>query len=116
VLSAGHARSLLGVENADQDGVVDADETSPTAKDSDGDGLDDDVEVGSGYPSAEPGVTQPTRGYVGDSDGDGLSDGQEDANENGRLDGGEASAGKYREREINLHQMPGGNSKQVKNR
>ena len=91
----------------DCDGLSDAEEfgttypgggtTSPTQADSDGDGVDDGIEVGrtsSVDPrcanfagDADPATTtDPT---VADTDGDGIADGAEDASGNGRVDAGE---------------------------
>jgi len=97
--------------DSDCDGLSDAAEgelatyfgqgTDPRNPDSDGDGILDGLEVGSGVilahcpagaplpaaqTSAPTGGTDPTRA---DSDGDGLSDGEEDHDRNGRVDPGE---------------------------
>ncbi|MBX7116012.1 MAG: tandem-95 repeat protein [Myxococcaceae bacterium] len=72
--------------DADRDGLSDAEElvlgTDPTKKDTDGDGLDDGVEV-------KVTMTDPKDDDVDD---DGLLDGNEDVNHNGVVDPGETSA------------------------
>jgi uncharacterized repeat protein (TIGR01451 family)/MYXO-CTERM domain-containing protein len=55
-------------------------------KDTDGDGIPDDVEDKNGNGKVDPGETDPTKR---DTDGDGLDDGVEDANKNGKVDPGE---------------------------
>ena len=77
-----------GVEDANKDGVVDAAETSPLKKDTDGDGLGDKLEHDSCYPLAAGGCG-PTLGWVQDTDGDGLFDGFEDQDRDGVVDPGE---------------------------
>lgn len=97
-----------GVEDANYDGVVDANETDPTRADSDGDGLLDGTEVGVTVGVADPDGGGPllatdsalfvadadplsiTDPLLADSDGDGFDDGVEDANHNGALDPGES--------------------------
>ena len=78
-----------GDEDANHDGVTQLDETSPTSKDSDGDGLDDLTELESCYEVEE--TCQVTLGYDSDTDDDGLLDGFEDANHNGVVDEGETN-------------------------
>jgi outer membrane protein OmpA-like peptidoglycan-associated protein len=65
-----------------EDGKVGPNRTNPRAHDSDGDGLDDGVEVFANYGT---GVVRPDPNDK-DSDKDGLGDGLEDANHNGKLD------------------------------
>jgi hypothetical protein len=87
--------------------LVDAGETDPANRDSDGDGIPDGVELGLTAGAADPDGDGPLRGtdpalfvadadpatvsspLLADTDGDGLADGQEDANGNGRVDPGE---------------------------
>jgi hypothetical protein len=78
---AGNLTALNGVDNSDfdEDGLTDYDEfengTDPTEKDTDGDGLDDNVETNTGtFVSASDTGTNPKDE---DSDGDGLKDGDE---------------------------------------
>ena len=78
-----------GVENANQDGVVQADETSPLKPDTDADGLGDLLESESCYDVE--GECMSTLGYDSDTDDDGLPDGIEDANHNGADDAGETN-------------------------
>lgn len=96
-----------GVEDVNQNGVVDPGETSPCSADSDDDGLQDGTERGvtQGVPDPDgagpqlgtnplafaPDLAPATRTNPldPDSDGDGMKDGQEDANHNGRVDPGE---------------------------
>jgi hypothetical protein len=89
-----------GVEDANQNGVVDPGETDPCDIDTDGDGIQDGTERG--YTIADTGSdtnlsifrpdddptssTDPTKE---DTDRDGISDGEEDSNHNGRVDEGE---------------------------
>jgi hypothetical protein len=78
-----------GVEDANQNGSLNAGETDPTKTDTDGDGLDDGTELGlnpDGSAIRNANKTDPTRK---DTDGDGIRDGVEDANGNGKLDQGE---------------------------
>jgi MYXO-CTERM domain-containing protein len=70
---------LDGAEDANDNGVLDDDETHPNDPDSDNDGLSDGVEIGGDNP------TDP-RNH--DSDGDGIIDGDEDANQDGNYDEG----------------------------
>jgi MYXO-CTERM domain-containing protein len=97
-------------EDADQDGVVDADETDPTDPDTDADGVQDGTELGLAAPEPTmpagpgPGVTTDTDKDVfiadadpetttdpknPDTDGGSVEDGDEDLNHNGRYDEGE---------------------------
>lgn len=73
--------------DTDGDGFLDGDETvlglNPGAADSDGDGIDDDVEAG----NTDPLVT--------DTDGDGINDGVEDTDKNGGQNGSETSASSW---------------------
>ncbi len=97
-----------GVEDADRDGVVDANETDPTLADSDGDGLADGeedrdhdgrVDLGESDPrepdsdgdGIEDGVEVATGTHPADedTDGDGVLDGVEDEDHDGVLDPGE---------------------------
>ena len=75
-----------GVEDADQDGALEVNETDPTESnlnlDSDGDGLLDIVENG------DTGGTNQTDPFNRDSDEDGIVDGIEDANRDGSFDEG----------------------------
>ena len=76
---------LDGLKDADNDGLLSADEcakykTDPNNPDTDGDGLKDGTEVNG---------TNPTKPLQPDSDGDGIKDGVEDKNKNGKLDPGE---------------------------
>ena len=88
---------LDGNEDADLDGMRGPGETDPRAPDTDNDGILDGVEVGLSSPQGEntvgwSGDADPrstTDPLNPDTDGDGLLDGEEDANHNGRVDGGE---------------------------
>ena len=71
---------LDGQEDANDNGMVDANETDPTDPDTDDDGLSDGTEVNG---------QNPTNPLNPDSDRDGLQDGQEDADEDGTFDQGE---------------------------
>ena len=75
-----------GVEDANQNGVLDVGETDPTNADTDGDGIADGVEDANQNGALDVGETDPTNI---DTDGDGIADGVEDANQNGALDVGE---------------------------
>lgn len=97
-----------GVEDADQNGQVDAGETDPCDIDTDGDGIQDGTEKGITDPVPDPdgagplagtdtNVFQPdlddgttTNPLDRDSDDDGAWDGAEDVNTNGRMDAGES--------------------------
>ncbi|MGI5864118.1 MAG: adventurous gliding motility lipoprotein CglD [Myxococcales bacterium] len=77
-----------GLEDKNRNGVLDSGETDPrvadcsgAGKDTDGDGIPDDVELSTT-------LTDPTRA---DTDGDGLLDGEEDKNLNGAVDPGETN-------------------------
>ncbi|BBO72369.1 hypothetical protein DSCA_62990 [Desulfosarcina alkanivorans] len=83
------------VEDANQNGIVDADETNPCLADTDNDGIQDGTESGLTVadadtdpavfvPDADPATT--TNPLLADTDGDGISDGDEDLNHNGRVD------------------------------
>ena len=89
-----------GIEDVNQNGLVDSGETDPCLADSDGDGIQDGTELGytitdiGSYtdlgefiPDADPSTTtDPTDS---DSDDDGFNDGIEDTNFNGMTDSGE---------------------------
>ncbi len=87
-----------GIEDANQNGLLDPGELDPNDPDTDGDGISDGVEVGLGVaiafnnrttdalwdaftPDAQPATTTNPRDS--DSDGDGLDDGEEDLDGNG---------------------------------
>ena len=96
-----------GTEDANQNGVIDSAETDPCDPDSDGDDLQDGTELGITAPVADPDGAGPLRGtnvsvfipdsdpgsttdpLDEDSDNDGRLDGEEDKNQNGRVDSGE---------------------------
>jgi len=102
-----------GTEDANQDGVIDVNETDPCDPDSDGDGIQDGTELGITVPVTDPDGGGPLHGggpLLGtngsvfipdsdpgtttdpldeDSDHDGRMDGEEDKNHNGRVDPGE---------------------------
>ena len=89
-----------GMEDVNHNGVVDNGETNPCSVDTDGDGIQDRTELGYTLsdigPDTDTNVFQPdmddtttTDPLDEDSDNDGLLDGQEDANHNGEVDGGE---------------------------
>lgn len=86
-----------GTEDSDGDGWIDA-----LDPDSDGDGVYDGTEWGVTEGSATPGTDLASRNFrpdadpstttdhrVADTDGEGLGDGEEDADQDGRLDEGE---------------------------
>ena len=75
---------LDGEEDANNDGATNGTETSPVMKDTDLDGLDDNVELASSYPNDE-GTSSPTEPWNPDTDDDGLLDGMEDADHSGSL-------------------------------
>ena len=88
---------LDGVEDANQNGLVDTNETDPCNIDTDGDGIQDGTELG--YTDADigsdtdTGVFQPdldpsttTDPLDEDTDGDGVNDGYEDLNHNGKYE------------------------------
>ena len=88
-------------EDTNNDGTLDAGETNPAVADTDADGLSDGLEKGLAAPETgdtntgspnwqadfDTGTT--TDPLDPDTDGDLLLDGTEDANQNGRVDGGE---------------------------
>jgi outer membrane protein OmpA-like peptidoglycan-associated protein len=76
---------LDGVEDANQNGVLDPGETDATRTDTDGDNLKDGAEVGACYLSDGGGCigSDPT---LADTDNDGLPDGIEDADLDGIAD------------------------------
>ena len=89
------------IEDANDNGIVDAGETDPNNADTDGDGLDDGVEDANQNGLVDGGETDPRDA---DSDNDGLTDGMEvsilgtdpllaDSDGNGTLDGDEDSDG-----------------------
>jgi hypothetical protein len=93
-----------GVEDSNNNGIVDSGETDPCKADSDGDGIQDGTE--SGYTLTMVGPDTDTTVFVydadpqtttdpllADTDGDGQSDGEEDANKNGMVDAGESDPG-----------------------
>ncbi|WP_420810052.1 adventurous gliding motility protein AgmC [Corallococcus macrosporus] len=90
---------LDGNEDANHDGIVDADETDPNNADTDGDGLPDGLERGLTEPQgtgtdmtvfvADADPTTVTDPLNPDTDGGSVRDGIEDANRNGRVDPGE---------------------------
>jgi hypothetical protein len=91
---------LDGVEDKNQNGIVDDDETNPCDPDSDNDGIQDGTESGKTaadlgldtdlsvfLPDLDPSTT--SNPLLADTDGDGVLDGDEDLNKNGRVDPGE---------------------------
>jgi hypothetical protein len=91
---------LDGVEDANQNGLVDTGETDPCEVDTDGDGIQDGTELGytlgdvgadtdtsTFQPDEDPATT--TDPLSSDTDGDGFRDGREDSNQNGKVDLGE---------------------------
>jgi hypothetical protein len=96
-----------GLEDVNQNGTVEANETSPRLFDSEGDGVGDGVELGvtAGVPDPDAGgplsatnntVFKPdtdpavnSNPLLWDTDHDGLSDGEEDTNRNGAAGPGE---------------------------
>jgi hypothetical protein len=91
-----------GIEDANRNGIREANETDPCDADTDGDGLQDGTELGYTLadigPDTNPAVFQPdldpsttTDPLDADSDDDGVRDGNEDANHNGRVDSGETN-------------------------
>jgi hypothetical protein len=96
-----------GLEDVDLDGVLDPGETSPCAADTDGDHVQDGTERGLTQGVPDPDGAGPQLGtnplafapdldpttltnpLDPDSDHDGMKDGDEDKNQNGRLDPGE---------------------------
>ena len=101
---------LDGLEDANRNGIVDADETDPCNADSDGDGIQDGTEMGVTEPVADPDGSGPLLGTntsifiadadpetttdprSSDSDGDSINDGNEDTDHNGMVDVGETDA------------------------
>jgi hypothetical protein len=75
-----------GVEDANQDGIVDMGETDPRDTDSDGDGISDGVEDANQNGQFDPGETDP---LDTDTDADGVDDGVEDTDKDGMVDPGE---------------------------
>jgi hypothetical protein len=96
-----------GEEDANRNGVVDANESNPRIGDTDGDGLTDGQELGkttplssprAGVDGTDPTVFVPDENPVtttnptsADTDGDMVPDGAEDLNHNGRIDTGESN-------------------------
>jgi parallel beta-helix repeat protein len=89
-----------GEEDANHNGIVDPGETDPCNPDTDEDGLQDGTELGLTLddigPDTDTSVFQAdldpsttTDPLDEDTDGDGILDGEEDANQNGRVDAGE---------------------------
>jgi hypothetical protein len=96
-----------GDEDANHSGLTEDDETDPLKKDTDGDEINDGVELGMAVPIADPDgdgllLGTDTASFIADSDpttttdpldpdtdGDGVNDGAEDLNHNGRFDPGE---------------------------
>jgi len=96
-----------GTEDANHNGIWDANETNPCSIDTDGDGIQDGTETGITDFVPDPDGAGPLLGtdttiflpdldpltttdpLLKDTDGDGLTDGEEDLNANGRLDPGE---------------------------
>jgi hypothetical protein len=90
------------VEDENENGIVDTDETDPNNPDTDGDGIQDGTELGYTLddigPDTDTNIFQPdldplttTDPLLRDSDGDGYSDGDEDKNHNGKVDAGESN-------------------------
>lgn len=88
-----------GIEDANRNGILDPGETDPCNSDTDGDGIQDGTELGyvsadsldasdTFQPDLDPATT--TDPLDADSDNDWIPDGEEDANHNGRVDGGES--------------------------
>jgi|GEM_PF-1325696 len=75
---------LDGEEDANDDGETTGTETSPVLKDSDFDGIDDNVELASSYPNDEGG-SSATEPWNPDTDDDGILDGDEDLDASGSL-------------------------------
>ncbi|MFP2912310.1 Ig-like domain-containing protein, partial [Pyxidicoccus sp. 3LFB2] len=90
-----------GTEDADHDGIVDANETDPKNPDTDGDLLADGLELGLTEPEGtdtdlavftpDLDPTTTTNPLNVDTDGGSVRDGVEDANHNGRVDAGETN-------------------------
>lgn len=90
---------LDGVEDLNQNNIVEPGETDPCNSDTDGDGLQDGTELGiqfapnpdtanSFIPDQDP--TTTTDPLNNDSDSDWIPDGTEDINKNGKVDPGES--------------------------
>jgi len=79
-----------GVEDANRDGILDDGETDPIKADTDDDGLSDALELGFGPDGAPISGANKTDPNVADSDMDGLNDGDEDENANGIKDESES--------------------------
>ena len=62
------------IEDLDLNGIQDTGETNPTNKDTDGDGVEDGVEVALSYDPTNSGSVPPSPPGTGDSDGDGYKD------------------------------------------
>ncbi len=93
-----------GEEDADQDGIIDSNETDPCNPDTDGDGIQDGTETGKILPVDDPDGAGPAVGtdtglfipdsnsntftdpLKSDTDDDGLADNLEDANQNGAME------------------------------
>ncbi|ADO74013.1 Ig-like domain-containing protein [Stigmatella aurantiaca] len=92
---------LDGSEDANHNGVVDADETSPLVFDTDLDGLSDGLELALTEPEgndtdlskfvADVDPSTKTAPLDDDTDDDGLKDGSEDANHDGKVDANETN-------------------------
>ncbi len=91
-----------GMEDENQDGIVDATETNPCNPDTDGDGIWDGTEIGLTSddisPDTDTGIfipdlnpTTTSDPTLSDSDADGLPDGAEDFNRNGLCETGETN-------------------------
>ena len=89
-----------GVEDANHNGSLDPNETDPCDIDTDGDGIQDGTELrytsSDANPDTNPSIFQPdldpltaTDPLDDDTDNDGRLDGEEDTNQNGRVDPGE---------------------------
>ncbi|MCU0858111.1 MAG: MSCRAMM family adhesin SdrC, partial [Pontiellaceae bacterium] len=78
-----------GVEDRNQNGIVDPGESDPRTADTDGDGISDGLEDANHNGVRDPGEMNPCST---DSDGDGLTDDQEDLNRNGQHDPGEGES------------------------
>jgi hypothetical protein len=89
-----------GDEDTNKNGVKDSGETNPCRLDTDNDGIQDGTELGFTLndigPDTDTSIFQPdldptttSNPLDDDSDDDGQLDGEEDRNQNGRLDAGE---------------------------
>ena len=72
-----------GDEDKDKDGNTDWDETDPNNPDTDEDGLNDGLEIGTNDDTDSSTTTDPLNP---DTDGDGLTDGDEDKDKDGLVD------------------------------